>query len=387
MEARIVRAALLAAIVSLAFTQLVFAAGYRTTNFVVTAGTPEIAKAVGDLAELYRRDLSIEWLGHELPQWTQPCPITVQVAPNLGAGGATSFMFDRGRPFGWQMSIQGSYERVLDSVLPHEVTHTIFATHFGQPLPRWADEGACTTVEHESEKDKQHHNLIRFLQTQRGIAFNKMFRMREYPPDVLPLYAQGYSVTRYLIAQRGKRHFVDYVGEGLKTNNWPEATRKFYGYQDLSDLQVKWLAWVAAGSPPIQPAGEGATTLASADGKYGAVVRGQDGGHDHDASQEAMPADYAEGESELPWRTRGPSTSLAANETITAAPQAMAGDTSAQTGVIEQSVTRPQPPQQAGQTVLEWSRPPQPLPQTAVRPEPLPGRSYYDRSAGGRMLR
>ena len=37
--------------------------------------------------------------------------------------------------------------RILDSVLPHEITHTIFATHFGQPLPRWADEGACTTVD------------------------------------------------------------------------------------------------------------------------------------------------------------------------------------------------------------------------------------------------
>ena len=112
-------------------------------------------------------------------------------------------MFDRGRPFGWRMSIQGSYQRVMDSVLPHEVTHTIFATHFGQPLPRWADEGACTTVEHESEKNKQHHNLIRFLQTRRGIPFNKMFAMKEYPPDVLPLYAQGYSVTRYLIQQGG----------------------------------------------------------------------------------------------------------------------------------------------------------------------------------------
>ena len=44
-----------------------------------------------------------------------------------GAGGATSFVFDRGEVFGWKMNIQGSRERILDSVLPHEVTHTIFA--------------------------------------------------------------------------------------------------------------------------------------------------------------------------------------------------------------------------------------------------------------------
>jgi hypothetical protein len=32
-------------------------------------------------------------------------------------------MFRARQPFGWTMTIQGSRERVLDSVLPHEVTH------------------------------------------------------------------------------------------------------------------------------------------------------------------------------------------------------------------------------------------------------------------------
>ena len=96
-----------------------------------------------------------------MPNWAQPCPITAQVGRHLGAGGATSFVFEHGEVFGWRMTIQGSLERILDSVLPHEVTHTIFATHFRQPLPRWADEGACTTVEHASEKAKQQHDADR----------------------------------------------------------------------------------------------------------------------------------------------------------------------------------------------------------------------------------
>jgi hypothetical protein len=86
------------------------------------------------------------------------------------------------------MKVQGSRERVLDSVVPHEVTHTVFATHFRQPLPRWADEGACTTVEHRSEIAKQERMLIDFLKTRRGIPFNAMFDMKDYPQDVLPLY-------------------------------------------------------------------------------------------------------------------------------------------------------------------------------------------------------
>src|SRR5262245_20387831 len=108
------------------------ASGYRTTNFTVSAPTPELAKEIGDTAEMWRKRLSVEWLGEEMPAWSKPCPINAQVAPGLGAGGATSFVFDRGEVFGWRMNIQGTRERILDSVLPHEVTHTIFASYFRQ---------------------------------------------------------------------------------------------------------------------------------------------------------------------------------------------------------------------------------------------------------------
>src|SRR6188768_3144585 len=144
------------------------AAGYKTTNFVVSAPTPQLAKEIGDQAEVYRKRLAIEWLGKELPAWSKPCPINAQVQPNMGAGGATSFVFDRGEVFGWKMNIRGSRERILDYVLPHEVTHTIFASHFRQPLPRWADEGACTTVEHVSEVSKQERMLMDFLKVAPG---------------------------------------------------------------------------------------------------------------------------------------------------------------------------------------------------------------------------
>lgn len=239
------------------------AAGYRTTNFTVAAPTPQLAKEIGDTAEHCRKALAIEWLGRELPNWTKPCPISAHVAPHLGAGGATSFIFDQGQVFGWDMKIQGSRERVLDSVVPHEVTHTIFATHFRQPLPRWADEGACTTVEHHSEIAKQEGMLISFLKTRRGIPFNDMFAMTEYPSDVLPLYAQGHSLARYMIAQRGKRTFMTFLADGMRDGNWPRAVREHYEYEHLLALQNSWMDWIKAGRPAIQPVG--AVLLASAE--------------------------------------------------------------------------------------------------------------------------
>lgn len=267
MEARIVRVvSVLAPLVGfclVAAVPTVHAAGYKTANFAVDAPTPELAKSIGDQAEVFRRDLAMEWLGQELPQWSQPCPIHAKVAPNLGAGGATTFIFDRGEVYGWKMNIQGSRERILDSVLPHEVTHTIFASYFRQPLPRWADEGACTTVEHRSEIAKQEINLIRYLQTGRGIPFSQMFAMKEYPSDVMPLYAQGHSLAEWLIESRGRKEFLAFIADGMRDENWPRAVQAHYGYNNLLSLQTAWNEWVRSGRPQIGPATQPAVQVAS----------------------------------------------------------------------------------------------------------------------------
>ncbi|MFM8290692.1 MAG: hypothetical protein ACKOC4_03210 [Planctomycetia bacterium] len=225
------------------------AAGFRTANFLVDAPTPELARRIGEASEHYRQTLAIEWLGKPLPRWSRPCPIKAQVAPHLGAGGATSFVFDHGEVFNWTMTIQGSEERIIDSVLPHEITHTIFASHFRRPLPRWADEGACTTVEHPVERARQHRMLVEFLTTRRGIAFPEMFAMREYPADVLPLYAQGYSLARYLIERGGRHTYVNFVADGLATENWSAALDKHYGVKTVAQMQSVWLDWVKQGCP------------------------------------------------------------------------------------------------------------------------------------------
>jgi hypothetical protein len=250
-------------------------ADYSTKNFVVSAPNPALAKQVGLAAEKFRRELALQWLGKELPQWSERCPVTVRIAPQ--AGGQTSFGFasngSRSVPIGWQMEVYGSPERILDSVLPHEVTHTIFATHFGRPLPRWADEGACTTVEHESERAKNHELLLRFLTTNRGIPFNRMFVMKQYPHDIYPLYAQGYSLARYLILQGGQQRFISYVGDGMsaelpgrETQVWDAATKKYYGFEDLSELQVRWVGWVKQGCPNLEKAGANAVAQANSNG-------------------------------------------------------------------------------------------------------------------------
>ena len=259
MEARLLRLAILAA------SLCGLGAQHRTPNFVVDAPTARMAEQIGKAAENYRRDLAIYWLGEELPRnWKNPCPITAKVADGLGAGGATSFLFDRGEVYGWRMEIQGPLDRVLDSVLPHEVTHTLFASFFRQPLPRWADEGACTTVEHGSERAKQKQMLVAFLRTGRGIPFSRMFMMKDYPADIMPLYSQGYSLVSFLIYRGGPGKFLSFVGDGLKDEQWIDAVREHYEFANLAALQDAWLDWVRIGSPAPKGAQPGADSVASA---------------------------------------------------------------------------------------------------------------------------
>lgn len=379
MEARLARAALVVAAL------LSCGAGARSQNFIVSAQTPQLAAEICTAAENFRRDLAIEWLGTELPPWSQPCPIRVQVAPQLGAGGKTSFVFHQGVPMQWSMEVFGSHERVLDSVLPHEVTHTIFATHFGRPLPRWADEGACTTVEHPSEREKQHRLLLQYLTRKpvRSIPFNAMFAMTEYPDDILPLYSQGYSLTRWLIAQGGKPKFINYIGEGMATNNWTAATEKHYGYKNLSQLQVTWLGWVQQGSPEVlasnAPAAERevAPVAAQSDitGSYTKNVRPDSLAATYSRpaaptnfepttanaafqSQTARPVSggwYASRRDQMASEEAGP-TSLGPEARSTSRQEDDAAVLSRPTEPL-QPIVRAQSPESRRQVLLEWSRP------------------------------
>lgn len=292
------RAALVLGFLALALTRSADAASSRTQHFVVTAPNVELARQVAETAERCRQQLAIDWLGKELPPWRDVCPIQVNLA--RGAGGETRFEFQHGQPGKWRMIVQGPPDRILDSVVPHEVLHMVFATHFGQGLPRWADEGACTTVEHISERSKQEHLLYECLTTNRGIPFNKMFAMREYPKDMLPLYAQGYSVARFLIAVGGKRRYVDFIGEGLRTNNWTAATKGHYQFESLAQLQTHWLEWVRQGGReefasryfvrPLEPLANENLVAQNSGPAAGAIATSAGNGAADDTPQEARVA-------------------------------------------------------------------------------------------------
>ena len=229
-------------------------ARFATANFeVINAPTPELAKLFCETAERCRKELAVLWLGHAMPDWSAKCPIRVQVGDTLGAGGATSFVFNNGEVYGWNMEIQGSARRIVDSVLPHEITHMILATHFRRPIPRWLDEGAATSVEHASEKENYRYRLMQYLRedVRKCLPFNRMVALKEYPSDPMPFYSQGFSVVEYLLDLGGHQRLLDFAATAMESGDWNAAVRQHYGKENLGELQLAWVDWIATGARTV----------------------------------------------------------------------------------------------------------------------------------------
>jgi hypothetical protein len=236
----------IAIVVTVLFALAALGASRRTANFVVQAPTQEIADRVAAEAERQRKDQALAWLGRELPPWKEPCPVRVEVTLDR-ATGATTFCFAPKGGVLWQkMEVKGPLDRLLTSVLPHEVTHTVFAHHLGRPVPRWADEGGAITTEDAQECDRQVQVVQKAVKACRLLPLRRLFAREDYPSDlgaVCTFYGQSYSVSRFLIEAGGRSKFLDFVKRGYQ-DGWDEAAREVYGYPDVEALERAWLASV-----------------------------------------------------------------------------------------------------------------------------------------------
>jgi hypothetical protein len=215
-------------------------AEFRTPNFVVISQDPQVCQSIGQWAEHYRKEKAIQWLGREMPPWPKPCPLTVSVSME-GPSGETEFTFyPAGGVSSQRMQIRGPLDRLIYSVLPHEITHTVFAYHFKQPVPRWADEGGSVLSEDDTERDR-HDKLVRsILNRGQQIPMRTLLSLTQYPPQVMCLYAEGYSISDYLVKRSNKQQFLNFVGHGM-AHGWDQAAKSFYGHKNVDELEQAWL--------------------------------------------------------------------------------------------------------------------------------------------------
>jgi RNA polymerase sigma factor (sigma-70 family) len=255
----------------------------RTANFEVHAPTPVLARAFAAEAEFQRRAVAVRWLGAELPRWEKPCVVDVAQGNRSQASTLTFADGPDGRPRvnALRMEIRGDVVPALTNALPHEVTHLVLGTAAGQPVPRWADEGLAVLAESAEEQAVFDTRIREILERGRAFQVKALLAMSEYPRDAVALYAQAYSVARFLATRGGKlpavkdvvyrggtltvdtpeRRLAAFVLLGSRggfARGWEAAAKDVYGFDSLDALERAWLDWLfdPKNSIPPEPAGK-----------------------------------------------------------------------------------------------------------------------------------
>jgi hypothetical protein len=109
-------------------------------------------------------------------------------------------------------------------------------------VPRFADEGGAVLSEDDRER-QQHDQMCRgFLNKGQALPLRRLLQLREYEqaPNVMVLYAEGFSITNYLVAQGGRQAFLGFVGVGMR-GNWDQAVQTYYHLPSVEALEEQWL--------------------------------------------------------------------------------------------------------------------------------------------------
>jgi hypothetical protein len=88
----------------------------------------------------------------------------------------------------------------------------------------------------------RHDQMVRqILNTPgRAMPLRRLFTLREYPHDVMTLYAQGFSVTNFLVDTSGRPNFLNFVIYGMR-HGWDAAVQTHYRYRTIEELERAWV--------------------------------------------------------------------------------------------------------------------------------------------------
>lgn len=226
-------------------------ATFETENFQVVADSAKVAQSVAECAESSRKEVATLWLGEELPRWKTRCRVEVSLHDGSSQG-LTSYELRGGKNGDWEMEVEGPLDELVDSVVPHEVSHTVFASLFAHPLPRWADEGAAMLCEKQSQQNRQRLLAAQIIKSKNRTPLRRILGLKEYPKrssEMMTVYCIGYSLSDFLVKSAGRARYLELLRRAEKVG-WDDAVWELYGFDDIESLEQNWVEWVRKGHPP-----------------------------------------------------------------------------------------------------------------------------------------
>ena len=224
---------------------------FMTANFRIFHNDEPLARKAALKAENARRSAAKRWSGTEpASPWTPKCDLylypTAEVFANLTqqsreSPGFSTVKLEGGRVTARVVKLRADNAKMLDAVLPHEVTHIVLADLFpAQQIPRWADEGMAVLSEPESEQTLRIRDLATPIRN--DVVFQlEVLMTADYPGGNhwALYYAQSVSLTRYLVGIGTPRQFVEFV-RASQARGIDVALKENYGIEGVAQLESRW---------------------------------------------------------------------------------------------------------------------------------------------------
>lgn len=141
--------------------------------------------------------------------------------------------------------------RLIKQILPHELTHLLFAQFMPrEKIPLWLNEGMAQYEEERWYSTQMKSYLKEQIKNENYIKPAELFRMKRYPQDKTELvlfYLESASIIEYLKDEQLATAFADFLIAVKQDYSIEEALEHAYQWkfdEGISEFEKKWLKFV-----------------------------------------------------------------------------------------------------------------------------------------------
>jgi hypothetical protein len=167
----------------------------ETTNFrIFHKHDKKTVEQVAGVVERSRISAYAKWVGGEDEDWKPKCYLFLDNTEGGAAKllhGARGYAKRGGLGFSTRryVRVRAKDAGLLESVLPHEITHAVLFGEFGeQDAPPWAHEGMAGLAQTGADQQQFTDTLVRARRKGELFFVGKLMEMEDYPDEDVALY-------------------------------------------------------------------------------------------------------------------------------------------------------------------------------------------------------
>ena len=172
--------------------------------------------------------------------WT-PFPIYFKRYTGNGVAGYTLYS----QPVVKEVVVYESLSNSIGGTLDHELTHAFFFYFLNSNFDLFLNEGLAQNSEYR-RRESFRQTVYRRYSNGEFWDLDKLYGRNQYDSSLL-IYHQGFSVVDYLIGRGGSQWFAAFMTELVRTDDIDATLSRFYGYQDIHELQAAWKTFIETG--------------------------------------------------------------------------------------------------------------------------------------------